>query len=248
MIFYFSATGNSKYAALKLARLTGDRVFNIADAFKNGIPELAKGETTGFVFPVFYSGIPEIVMRFARLERVRAAMGDYVYCVITCGGENSAAADKMLAKALDCEIDYSVSLSMPDNYVVIYNPSGKERCLEKIKSADSELEKIAEEIKGRELKKGSNFVGSVMTEIMYPLYGLFRKTAKFHADDNCISCGKCVTLCPDGIISLSGGKPKWNSAKCQHCTACINRCPQRAIQYGKGTSSRRRYSIENAIK
>jgi len=248
MIYYFSATGNSKYAALKLAHLTNDKAVNIADVFKKGLDDVVQNEVTGFVFPVYFSGLPEIVKRFAQLERVRASLGGYVYCVITCGGDNSAAADKMLSKALECEIDYSQSLKMPDNYVMIYNPSSRGRGFGLLKAADTALEEAAQRINAREQKLSSGFKDSVLTEIMYPLYGLFRRTSKFYADDKCVSCGKCVSLCPDSAISMKDGKPHWHAKKCQHCTACINCCPTQAIQFGKGTAERRRYNINETIK
>ena len=39
-------------------------------------------------------------------------------------------------------------------------------------------------------------------------------------------------------------KPEW-SKNCIHCTACINKCPRRAIEYGKKTQCKNRY---DAIK
>lgn len=248
MIYYFSATGNSKYAALKLAHLTGDRAVNITQLLRKGVPESGINDVTGFVFPVYYSGLPEIMLRFAKLERVRASLGGYVYAVITCGGKNSAGADKLLSKALERDVDYSVSLSMPDNYVFMYDPSDRERCMEKLRAADARLDGIAGEINSRAQRKDSGFVGSVLSEVMYPLYDVMRNTKKFHVDDRCISCGKCATLCPDGAITFSGGKPVWTAQKCQHCTACINSCPKEAIQFGKGTYTRRRYNIQNILK
>ena len=35
-------------------------------------------------------------------------------------------------------------------------------------------------------------------------------------------------------------KPVWDK-DCTMCLACINRCPQEAIQYGKSTEKRGRY-------
>ena len=39
-----------------------------------------------------------------------------------------------------------------------------------------------------------------------------------------------------------GGKPVW-AAQCYQCLRCINECPQQAIQYGKATAGRHRYTI-----
>ena len=50
--------------------------------------------------------------------------------------------------------------------------------------------------------------------------------------EKCISCGKCAQLCPLNNIQLVDGKPRWGSS-CTQCMACICRCPQEAIEYGR---------------
>lgn len=50
--------------------------------------------------------------------------------------------------------------------------------------------------------------------------------------DKCISCGKCVKLCPLGNITMSSdGKIRFGN-KCMGCTACSFHCPQDAIKIG----------------
>ena len=66
-------------------------------------------------------------------------------------------------------------------------------------------------------------------------------TKPFHADDSCIHCGKCASVCPAGAITMVEGRPVWTKNKCLKCCGCINRCPVSAIQYGKRTASRGRY-------
>lgn len=41
-------------------------------------------------------------------------------------------------------------------------------------------------------------------------------------------------------IRLENGKPVWGS-DCARCTACINRCPHGAIEYGNKTQGKERY-------
>lgn len=240
MIYYFSGTGNSKYAAEKLAVKTGDRAVSITDALKNGADNIEVGEKTGFVFPVYFWGLPEIVRRFA--ESVKGRLKGYVYCVITCGADTGAAAE-LLAKALGREPDYSASLRMPDNYVIMYDPCDKDKALKFLRHADAELDGICADIIEGKKRSEKSFMRSAKTAVMYKFYNPFRTTKKIFADDKCVSCGKCVQLCPDGAIEIKNGRPEWVKPKCQHCTACINRCPQKAIQFGKKTAARGRYNI-----
>lgn len=240
MIYYFSATGNSKHAAEVIAEKTGDTAVSIVDALKNGIPENSS-DKTGFVFPVYFWGLPEIIKRFASLPEVKNSLGEYVFCVITCGA-NTGTADKMLEKTLGRKMDYSFSLKMPDNYVVMYDPCEKEKAKKYLRHADKELEIICNEINAKENKKSGASGGELNSFIVSKLYNPFRKTKKFFADDKCTSCGLCEKLCPDSVIVIENGRPKWTKKNCQHCTACINRCPAKAIQYGKKTSERGRYN------
>lgn len=246
MIYYFSATGNSKHAAQVIAEKTGDTAVSIADILNGNAEIKGKSEKTGFVFPVYFWGLPEIIKRFASLSEVKNSLGDYVYCVITCGA-TTGTADKMLAKKLGRELDYSYSLRMPDNYVVLYDPSPMEKARKFLAHADKDLESVCEDINACSKKRAGSTQGELKSAFVPLLYDFFRNTKKFYADDKCISCGLCAKNCPDGAIKIRDGKPVWIKSKCQHCTACINCCPTEAIQYGKGTESRRRYSYDKTV-
>lgn len=56
------------------------------------------------------------------------------------------------------------------------------------------------------------------------------------------TCGSDAGNCPAHAITLRESKPAW-AAQCYQCMRCINECPQQAIQYGKATAGRRRYTI-----
>lgn len=246
MIYYFSGTGNSKHAAEVIAASTGDTAVNIVDAIKNNILGKKDDELTGFVFPVYFWGLPEIIKRFASMPEVRKSLGKYVFCVITCGA-NTGSADKILSKKLGRNLDYSFSLKMPDNYVVMYDPCEKQKAQRYLRHADKELETVCADIKKREKGRKGSTQGGVKSAFVSHFYNPFRKTKKFYADDKCISCGICAKNCPDNAIEMQNGKPVWVKSKCQHCTACINCCPKESVQYGKGTQARRRYSYENTV-
>lgn len=245
MIYYFSGTGNSRYAAEKLAILTDDKCVSIASIF-NGTVKSVSGRTdvTGFVFPVYYSGLPEMVKRFASHPEIKGHLGEYVYSVITCGAD-SAAAELKLGKELGRNPDFSVPLKMPDNYVICFDIESKEKSREKLKAADEKLDKIGKVINKKAAGSKMVFKKKMLTAVMYPFYNLCRITALFRADENCTGCGLCEKICPEKAIEIKEGRPEWVKKKCQHCTACINRCPNAAIQFGRGTEKRGRYYIAN---
>lgn len=243
MVYYFSGTGNSKHAAQVIAEKTGDIAVSIPDIIGGKAKIEKNSKKTGFVFPVYFWGLPEIIERFVSMPEVKSSLGEYVYCVITCGA-STGSADKTLARKLGREIDYSFSLRMPDNYVIMYNPCSAEKAKKFIAHADRELETICAEINACEKECSESSKGKINSIFLPKLYNVFRTTKKFYATDKCVSCGRCARLCPENAIEIKNGKPVWIKSKCQHCTSCINRCPAEAIQFGKGTLSRGRYSYE----
>jgi ferredoxin len=62
----------------------------------------------------------------------------------------------------------------------------------------------------------------------------------FKADENCSGCGTCEKICPVGDIKMEGGRPVWQH-RCTQCFACLQWCPNEAIQFRENTYGRKRY-------
>lgn len=93
-----------------------------------------------------------------------------------------------------------------------------------------------------EIEKGPMPV--LLTFLINPLFDKYGiNTKKFYANDNCIGCGICKKVCNTQNIKLDV-KPIWGE-NCNQCLACINLCPVKAIQYGKGTEKKGRYKNPN---
>ncbi|MBR0113114.1 MAG: EFR1 family ferrodoxin [Clostridia bacterium] len=244
MIYYFSGTGNSRYAAEKIARQTGDRCVDIADIYRGKIKSVVgKTEVTGFVFPVYYGGMPEMVKRFVTNPEIKNKLGKYVFAVMTCGG-NPQAAGLKFTRALGREPDLCASVRMPDNYVIAYAPATGKEAIAVLRKADSKLSGFSDRIlNGETYIMQPSVPQKIASVFMYPLYEPFRTTVFYKATDKCVHCGMCAAICPDSAIKMVKGRPKWIKNKCQHCTACINRCPAEAIQFGRITENRGRYNI-----
>lgn len=245
MIFYFSATGNSRYLAEKISGKTGDRLIDIASVSSDELSFAAdEGENIGFVFPVFFSGAPKTFLDFLSRVKLSAKGDNYIFCAMTCGG-SVAAAEKTILPSLSAfgfSLDAVFGCVMPDNYIFMYNISDLEGMKKKIAEADVEISRISELVQKKE--KG-DFVSvrgpKFLTSVMYPMYKLFRKTRFFRTDEKCILCGKCERECPEKAIEIKDGKVIWVKKECSHCLHCIHSCPQKAIQMGKVTEKRNRY-------
>lgn len=62
MIFHFSGSGNSKYIAQRIGEKAGCDVLHISQHTPYAIPDNA--EAIGFVFPVYFWGIPTAAINF----------------------------------------------------------------------------------------------------------------------------------------------------------------------------------------
>jgi NAD-dependent dihydropyrimidine dehydrogenase PreA subunit/flavodoxin len=248
MIFYFTGTGNSLYAANYIAENQGDRLYSIArlmgldqDAYRF---EMAENEILGFVFPVFAWGPPKIVLDFiSRLEIVGAP---YVFSLSTCGDEEGGT-PKIMEKALAArglKMDSAFSLRMPNNYIIGFEVDAKEVETEKLRAAGLMLDEICKVIGKRQKDVRLTIPGRFPALKSALVNGMFNRfainTKRFSAEDTCTRCGICETVCPVHTIRLDENKPVWGK-NCTQCLACINRCPVHAIQYGKSTVHRGRY-------
>jgi len=45
----------------------------------------------------------------------------------------------------------------------------------------------------------------------------------------CVGCALCAQVCPQGAISLIGGKAEVDTSKCDSCYWCLEACPRGAI-------------------
>ena len=133
MIFYFSGTGNTKWAASKLASATQEDLISIApymraDDSSHTLAEpfiLKENERLGFVFPVHGWRVPKLVREFIRRMKVQRVDSD--------AAENSASAErKALSDAAEnrpfaycvCTAGDSIGLTIENlNEIISQNPS-----------------------------------------------------------------------------------------------------------------------------
>ena len=190
MIYYFSGTGNSKWAALRLAALLGDAAVNLMDP---GWESPSAGEPVGLVFPIYAWGPPKPVAEFAKGLQGEAA---FRYGVCTCG-ENAGNAMELLHK--DFPVDSAYSLVMPNNYVLGSQLESDAIVREKLRRAKERLPEIAGEIRARkpcwQVEKGPQ--PRLRTKFIHPFFDRFAtSTQPFFATDACIGCGHCDSRCP----------------------------------------------------
>lgn len=249
MIFYFTGTGNSGYVASEIAKANDDRIVSISKLInekENLEFTLKEDEIIGFIFPIYAWGPPKMVIDFIRKVKFNNYKNNYIFSIATCGA-NIGNAIGIIEKEFNkknMKLNSGFSLVMPNNYMIAGDVDSKDIERKKLEEAQNEINKINTIIKERrnnvfELEKG--FAPRLLSNIINPLFNKFGiNVNKFYSTDDCISCGLCEKVCNSNIITLVEGKPKWEG-KCCQCLACINYCPKKAIQYGKGSINKGRY-------
>lgn len=260
MIFYYSGTGNTKWAARQMAELTGDdALFFIPDLLRDidsGATDAAKifaeqgdYQQIGIMFPIYSWGVPPIVSRFVS-EVLKCARRDvYLWAVCTCGDEAGIAMrclKQEIIKSTGREPDSIFSLIMPNDYVLLpgFNVDSEELAEQKLHAAPARLSQISSIINAHErgvydVKEGS--LPWLRTRFTFPLFRRWGvNTKRWKVSDACISCGKCERSCPAKNIKLTDGKPVWGD-NCYSCCACFHVCPAKAISYSKITRNKGQY-------
>ena len=252
MIFYFSGTGNTRWAAQQLAKATGERMLFIPEEMKGECRyTLADNERIGFCFPVHGWQPPRIVRDFiSRISFINYSK-HYCFALCTCGDETGEAItifnkdlSKHGIKALSV-----FSLIMPETYVCLpfmYTDT-EEREKQKICEAEETLKEIADVV--RQCKSGIEMLtkGPAPKLYSYVFGAFFNKrmiTDKpFSANDACIGCGMCAKACPtENIVLDNDSHPHWrHEGLCTCCLACYHHCPKHAINYGRITKKRGQY-------
>jgi ferredoxin len=248
MIFYFSATGNSKYAAERIAAATDDHLIFLRDAVRSRSYryDVSREQRIGFVVPTYFYGLPSILTFFLEKLQLSGYRDQYVYLVLTCGGSTGNAAGQMakLLKKKDIALSAQFGVRMVDNYVPLGQIADEASAAQKLDLAELPIDDACRAIRAKGIGDYNRFRGvaaELFTAVAYPLYAHGRSTRPFVVTDECISCGLCQEICPCGAITLSGGKPAWTKSKCVQCLGCLHRCPTQAIHWKKADEHRGRY-------
>ena len=157
MLFYFSATGNTKHVAEKIKE-PQEEMISIEEACKAESYEYTvKDGRFGILSPTYAWGLPSIVYEFLEKLKLRYETKPYSFYVGTfwmTTGAASSIADSLLKEkclALDAKFD----IRMPDTWTVIFDLSNAEKVKTSLKQAEEEINELkvllSEKKKGKEM-------------------------------------------------------------------------------------------------
>ena len=121
MVFYFSATGNTQYAAQRLAQATGDYTVSIRECMRDGRRSftLKTNENFGIVTPTYFQGMPLFLREFLSSLKLEDEGGThYAYAVSTCGVSYGSAGTQAVraAEKAGIHLDATFRIRMVDNW------------------------------------------------------------------------------------------------------------------------------------
>ena len=245
MILYFTGTGNSRYAAKRIAEKTGDEVVDLFDKIKNRDYGVISSENPWIVVsPTYAWRIPRILEKWIKKADFKGSKD--IYFVMTCGDSIGNAGKYLKKLCAQKNMNYSgcYPIVMPENYIAMFTTPAEEEALNIIEKSVSKIDKAAETIKRREvfterkIKLSDRLSSGIVNRLFYTF---FVHAKKFYAEDKCIACGKCEKVCPLDNIKLINRAPVWGN-NCTHCMACISCCPEEAIEYGRHSKGLPRYT------
>ncbi|MFX0075962.1 MAG: EFR1 family ferrodoxin [Candidatus Hermodarchaeota archaeon] len=244
-IYYFTGTGNSlKIAQLMAEELNECELVPIARVWEE-VSLVSHSEKVGFVFPLYYAGLPKIVYDF--LSKINLSESTYFFTVVTYAGDINTTPLLQLETILNAKsksLNAGYYVLMPNNYIIGYDIHSDARQKEYFEEAKKTVSMIINTVEksGTNLEKDLFEKRRIRSEKFNSDFrsSVNKSDKSFYVEETCTSCRICEQICPVNNIILVEGKPEWQH-KCQQCLACINYCPEKSIQFGKKTTKTQRY-------
>lgn len=247
MIFYFSGTGNSQFAARQISSMLGDELVSINHCMKEKQKKMFHSkQPLVFVAPIYAWRIPRVVEQWIYDTKFTGSQN--AYFILTRGGStdgNAAVYAQKLCVKAGLHFQGLVGVQMPENYIALSSVPSESECEAMIARAIPILSGLAANIAAEKpfpkvsVSLGGRFISGPFNPLYYSL-AIHDKG--FTVSDDCVSCKKCAKRCPLNNIDIVEGKPVWNG-NCTHCMACICGCPTEAIEYKSISRGKRRYYI-----
>ena len=234
IIFYFTGTGNCLYIARQLAGENAE-LLSIPQMVKRGKYDFEADEI-GLVYPIYGHMPLYMVRQFIQKAKLSAK---YKFAVLTYGARKCDSVEiwDRISRKAGSAFDYIGTIVMVDNWLPNFDMNEQIKIdkhipenLQKIMADINQQKHWHEPVTEEERQQHQGFM---QRSGLDPEVGILMKSEKcFTVTDACIDCGICTYVCPRGNYELTSRGVK-TSGDCEFCFACIQNCPQKAIQFRK---------------
>ena len=225
MVFYFTGTGNSLYAAKQLE----EAPISIPQAM--GQENLVfSADSIGVVAPVYGHEVPPMVKEFLKKSTFQT---EYFYMILTYGNRHGGAAELAdeLCKTCGIQAAYINVVLMVDNWLPGFDMEEQKRL---DKDVEGQLAGIAADVNSRR-----RWISPVTDQDRAAHQEFLNRMSQMPQDawqhllrvtEKCVGCGICEKVCPSGSIHVVNGRAVHTPGNCQTCLACAHACPSKAVQ------------------
>lgn len=234
VILYFTGTGNCLYVSRQLSD-ENTELLSIPQLMKNKTFEIEADEI-GLVYPLYGHMPPYMVRQFIKKARLKA---DYKFAVLTYGARKCDGVEiwNGISRKAGNAFDYISTLIMVDNWLPNFDMNEQMKIdkhipenIRKIKADISVQKHWHEPVTEEERQMHQDFMAR--TGLDSEVGFLMKSEKYFTVTDACIGCGICTCVCPRGNYKQTS-KGIEIQGDCEFCFACIQNCPQKAIQFSK---------------
>lgn len=244
IIFVFSGTGNSLWAAKKISEeLDNCEIVSMGSHKEYTLTD--EYDVVGFVYPTYYRGVPAKVRDFVLQSDFHKNKNSYFFAIATCGSvdtaDNATVQMRNLLERKGITLSFAEKLDMFSNYIIFYDM--RDTVEEEAWQSAHDLEPIIANIKKRTVDLTESRI-KPFEQLIYKGFLRFapRTDKNYNVSDACTHCGICKKVCPvDNIDYGQDEKPQFKH-HCEQCLACIHTCPVKAINYKDKTQNRKRYT------
>jgi len=237
VLFVFSGTGNTRFAAQAIAdRFDGETVKlrSIEHHMDDAQKDVDDSDLVGIGYPIYGSDLPKIVKTFLA-NLTGKGKPCFVFCTqLLFSGDGAAVGGRLLRKR-GFSVRWQEHFFLPNNIsdvalLRLFKRAAPEIIRERtLRKAAAFVRRIR---RGHLCRKGSNpfsLALGLLQRIPFRAMEESWATTRLRVDkDLCVGCGICVNACPTDNFVLVEHKALPGKA-CTLCYRCVNHCPVGAI-------------------
>lgn len=250
-IYYFSGSGNS----LAVARGVSTKLNAVLTPIMSVIDQESinsEADTIGIVFPIYDFKTSQFMERF--ISKIKNIQSKYIFAICTYGITPSKSLKHLeeIINSYGGHLSAGFAVEMPQNGLGSGKVTNDQQEL-MFNKWKNRVDEICDDIKN--MKTGDIETSILFFNILKPrnikripiffafFYQVLFKgidSLAFTSNEKCMGCGTCQKICSQNNIQIVDNKPLW-SDHCINCFACLNWCPNGAINPGDADLSIKNY-------